>query len=63
MDKPSLEGHQHRKIRRSHRLFSAIHDTACTEAESEKGCPGKKKGLDILTLNCTKFVSITSVSS
>lgn len=63
MDKPSLEGHQCRQIRMNHRLFSAIHDIARSEEECEEGSPRKKKGLNILTLNCTKFVSMTLISS
>lgn len=63
MDKPSLEGHQCRKIRKNHSVFSAIHDIAHSEEECEERSPGKKKGLNILTLNCTKFVSVTLISS
>lgn len=63
MDKAPLKGHQCRKIRKNHSLFSAIHGIARGEEECEEGSPGKKKGLNIWTLNCTKFVSITLISS
>lgn len=44
MDKPSLEGHQCRKIRKNQSLFSVIHDIAHSEEECEGGCLEKKEG-------------------
>lgn len=44
MDKPSLEGHQCRKIRENQSLFSAICDIAHSEEECEGGCLEKKGG-------------------
>lgn len=42
MDKPSLERHQCGKIRKNHNLFSAIHNSACSDEECKEGSPGKK---------------------
>lgn len=54
MDKPSLEGHQCRKIGKNHSLFSAIHDTARSEEECEEGSLGKKEGTKYLDIKLYK---------
>lgn len=63
-----MDRHQCRKIGKS-QSFSAICYIACGEVECEEGSVGKKKGLDILTLNYKtkqnkkKLVTITLASS
>lgn len=54
MDKPSLEGHQCRKIRKKHSLFSAISDIAGSEEECEEGSAGQKEGTKYLNIKLYK---------
>lgn len=54
MDKPSLEGHQYRKIRNNHSLFSAIHDIAHSEEECEERNLGAREGTKYLDVKLYK---------